>query len=94
MILVNIYVKTFKTGIIVFICDFIICLTSHSLIIFNIRASSLILTILLGEIKGNTSKFPIKQIPYKQGQHKAWRIPRLIKALKVLRAELTYQTQM
>jgi hypothetical protein len=29
MILVNKYVKTFKTDIIVFICDFIMCLMSH-----------------------------------------------------------------
>jgi hypothetical protein len=40
MILVIMYVEIFKTGVIVFICDIKICLTSHWPIIFNIRVRS------------------------------------------------------
>lgn len=49
MILVILYVTTFKTGGIVFICR---CLMSHRHIIFSTRVSPLIWTISLREIKG------------------------------------------
>ena len=45
---------TLKTDIIVFICCFIMCLTSHWQIIFSIRINLLILTISLPEIKSKT----------------------------------------
>ena len=40
VILVIMYIKIFKTGVIGFICDVKMCLTSHWPIIFNIRVSS------------------------------------------------------
>ena len=57
MILVIMYVKTFKTDDMVFIGN-IICLTSHLLIHFviSIRVSPLICTISLCEIKGKMLK--------------------------------------
>ena len=53
------YVKTFKTGDIVFKGNVIImCLTSHWPLIFKITVSSLILTISPGEIKEKMSISP------------------------------------
>ena len=60
MILMIVYVETSKTHIIVFICNIIMCLTSHWLIVFSIRVSLLILTISLSEIKGNVSKHLVR----------------------------------
>ena len=59
-ILVVMPVKIIKTDVIVFICSFITCLTSHWLIIFSIRVSLLILTPPLSEIKGKMYKLTRK----------------------------------
>ena len=59
VILVIMYIKTFKTKVTVFISNIIMCLTSHWQIIFKIRISSLIQTISPGEIKGKMSKLSI-----------------------------------
>ena len=53
MILVIMYVETFKIEIIGFIGNAMICLMSHCLIIFSILVSPLILKISLGKIKKN-----------------------------------------
>jgi len=50
-ILMVMYVETFKTDVIVFIDNVIMCLMTHWPIISSIRVSLLILTISLGEIK-------------------------------------------
>ena len=57
VILVIIYVKTFKTDIIDFIGQIRRCLMSHWLIIFWIIVRSLITTISPSEIKGKMSEF-------------------------------------
>jgi len=60
VILVIIYIETFKTNVIVFIGNVIICLKSRSPIIFSITIISLILLILLCEITEKKSKLLIK----------------------------------
>ena len=45
------YVGTFNTGVIVFMCDVIACLTSHWPIMFSIKVSALIVAILVGGSK-------------------------------------------
>ena len=52
-ILVIMFVEILRTDVIVFIGNVIMCLMSHKLIFFSIRVGLLILTISLGEIKGN-----------------------------------------
>jgi len=59
LILIIMYVETFKTDVIVYICNVIMRLMSHRAIIFSIRVSSLMLTISLGKIKGKKSKLLI-----------------------------------
>ena len=56
---VIICVKILKAEVIVYIGNAIICLTSRWPIIFSIRVSLLILTISLGEIKGQMIKLQI-----------------------------------
>jgi hypothetical protein len=53
------YVEIFKTDVIVFVANAIMCLTSHGQIIFSITVSSLILAISFDEIKEKMSKLPI-----------------------------------
>jgi hypothetical protein len=53
MILMKMYVRTFKTDVIGFICE--MCLMSHY---FSVSVSSLILTMALVEIKGKMSNLP------------------------------------
>ena len=60
IILVIIYVKTFTTDVIVFTGNVMICLMSHWSIIFSIGVGSMILKILLVEVKGKMTKYPIK----------------------------------
>ena len=55
VILVIMYVKTFKADIIVYISDVIMCLSSHWLIFFSIRVSLLRLAMSLAEIKRKIS---------------------------------------
>ena len=59
-------VKTFKTNVIVSICNIIMCLMSQTddfqLDIDIIRDSSSILTLSLGEINGNVYKLLINEI--------------------------------
>jgi len=63
VILVIMYVETFKTVVIVFIGNVKMHLMSRWLIIFSIRVSLFILTISLIEIKVKMSKLP-KKIKY------------------------------
>jgi hypothetical protein len=51
IVILGMFVKTFKTDVIVFIGNVIIYLMSHWRIIFTIRVNSLILTISLGKNK-------------------------------------------
>jgi hypothetical protein len=62
VILVIMYVKTFKTDIIDFIGQIRMCLMSHWLIIFCILVRSLIPTISPSEIKGKMSEFFISKL--------------------------------
>jgi len=62
VIVVIMYVETFKTDVIVFIDDALGYLTSHLPIIVSIGVNSLILTISLCEIKGKMSKLQINQL--------------------------------
>jgi hypothetical protein len=64
VILVIMYVKIFKTNVIVFIGYFIMRLTSHWLIIFSIWVSSQLLAISLNEITGKMSKLLINDFLY------------------------------
>ena len=66
LIPVTMDVKTFKTNVIVSICNIIMCLMSQTddfqLDIDIIRDSSSILTLSLGEINGNVYKLLINEI--------------------------------
>ena len=64
VILVIMYVKTFRTDVIVLISSIIICMTSHRLIIFSIMASLLILKISHDKIKGKVLELPIDRYIY------------------------------
>jgi len=60
-ILVIMYAKTFKTDIIVSICNIIMFLMSHWLIISSIGDSYSILELSLAEIKGKISNLLINE---------------------------------
>jgi hypothetical protein len=64
VILVILYVETFKTVVIVLISNIIMCLTSNRLIIFSIRVSYFMLRILLNETEGEMFKLLIHIVIY------------------------------
>ena len=66
MILVIMYAKTFKTDAIVFICIKRHNVISHLPIYSNIRASTLILTISLSEIKEKMSNLVLIKTNYRK----------------------------
>jgi len=61
VILVIMYVETFKTDVIDLISSVMICMMSHWLIIFSIMVSPLILKISQDKIKGKMYKLPINR---------------------------------